>query len=82
MTTESAPDWRLVFNIEGQSPDEKYATLQVAGDELKSKGATHARATVVPEAGTLFVEGWRVRPARETPIPTARDCAAGAQLFG
>jgi hypothetical protein len=80
--TETAPDWRLVFNIEGQSQEENSATLQGAADEMKTKGATHARATIVPEAGNLFVEGWRVRPARETPLPTARDCAANAGDIG
>jgi hypothetical protein len=67
---ETAPDLRLIFNIEGRSPEDKNATLQGAADELKAKGAMHARATIVPEAGKLFVEGWRVRPARETPLPT------------
>jgi hypothetical protein len=74
--TETAPDWRLVYKVEGQSQEENNAMLQGAADEMKAKGATHGRATIIPEAGTLFVEGWRFRPAREPPLPTARDCAA------
>jgi hypothetical protein len=72
--TATPPDWTLVFDVRTLKTDgEKSRTLQGAANELKKRGSTHARATIVPEAGKVFVEGWKVRPELETPIPTQAD---------
>lgn len=46
--------------------------LQRSADELRERGVTHARATILPSMEAplvLIVEGWRVRPELETPVP-------------
>lgn len=68
------PDWTLKFDVRGKTEDDVHAILEAAAVELRQRGSQSARATFWPDATpdnarTLFVEGWRVRPDVESPLP-------------
>lgn len=68
------PDWTLKFDIRGKTDDEFQKIMRAASDDLRQRGSQSARATLWPDATrenaqTLFVEGWRVRPEEESPLP-------------
>jgi hypothetical protein len=73
--TGTPPDWTLKFDIRGKTESEFQEIMRGAADDLRQRGSESARATLLPDATrenarTLIIEGWRVRPEQESPLPS------------
>lgn len=67
------PDFVREYDIAGLETLFK-EKIKAAIEEFRPLGVTHCRATTSVDGSKLWVEGWKVRPALETPPPTVESC--------
>jgi len=67
-----AADWTDRRNVAGLDRDEFHAVQREMAESIRTRGATFARFTLLPDADNpveFVVEGWRVQPDDQGPLP-------------
>lgn len=68
MADGTPADARIDIPVAAYREDMNAATKPVI-EEMRAKGMTHLRATLIEDAGIVAFEGWNVRPELEAPPP-------------